>query len=243
MPERSTLDNISIVLVHTKAPANIGSVARCMMNMGLSRLFLVQPPADPENEARKLAAGADRVLDAARTFGTLAEAVADHHLVLGTSRHLTRHRRNVGTPREAAERIVPFLGTNRAALVFGNEVNGLERDDLALCNGLIAIPSSGAFPSLNLSHAVMVIAYELFLAVHAGFPTSTRQLESSEKLERFYNHLQASLRDIGFLDDMNSEQMMFTLRQIFGRATLEPRDVSILRGVLTAISESNRESH
>ena len=241
MAERSLLDNVSIVLVHTKTPANIGAVARCMMNMGLSRLILVQPPDDPDNDARKLAAGADRVLDTARSFGSLAEAVAEHHLVVGTSRHLTRHRRNVGTPREAAERIVPFLGRNRAALVFGNEVNGLDRSDLALCNGLIAIPSSDAFPSLNLSHAVLVVAYELFLAAHADSSVEGRPLARSAELEQFYSHLQSALQDIGFLDDANTEQMMFSLRQLFGRASLEPRDVSILRGILTAMSPPSRQ--
>lgn len=234
MPQ-ALLDNVSIVLVNTRSPANIGSVARCMMNMGLSRLILVRPLKDPDGEAARLAAGADRVLDRALRFDSLREAVADHHLVIGASRHHARHRRNVGAPREAAERIAPFLRSSRAALVFGNEVNGLDRDDLSLCNGLIAIPSSEAFPSLNLSHAVMVVAYELFIAVHAGLPAAERTLASSEELERFYAHLHIALREIGFLDDANAEQMMFSLRQLFGRAVLEPRDVSILRGILTAM--------
>jgi tRNA C32,U32 (ribose-2'-O)-methylase TrmJ len=82
----------------------------------------------------------------------------------------------------------------------------------------------------------MVVAYELFLAVHAGLPAADRTLASSEELERFFAHLQAALRHIGFLDDANAEQMMFSLRQLFGRASLDPRDVSILRGILTAMT-------
>jgi TrmH family RNA methyltransferase len=234
------LDNVSIVLVNTKTPANIGAVARGMMNMGLSRLILVRPPEDPNDEALKLAAGAGRVLHEAKQFGTLSEAVADHHLVIGTSRHLARRRRNVHLPRETAERIVPLLSENRIALVFGREVNGLEKEDLALCHELIAIPSSDAFPSLNLSHAVMVIAYELFLAAHAGLSAVERSLAPSEDLEQFFGHLQKALRDIGFLDGQNAEHMMSSLRQLFGRARLEPRDVSILRGILAAITDIHK---
>lgn len=236
MVEQNALDNVSIVLVNTKTPANIGAVARCMMNTGLSRLILVRPPRDENDEAMKLAAGAGKVLTQAARFETLREAVADHQLVIGTSRHLARHRRNVGTPRTTAERIVPLLTRNRIALVFGREVNGLDKEDLALCHELIAIPSSDAFPSLNLSHAVMVIAYELFLAAHAGLPADGRSLARSEDLEQFFAHLQQVLQDIGFVDDANAEHMMSSLRQLFGRAALEPRDVKILRGILSAVT-------
>ncbi|NTW61016.1 MAG: RNA methyltransferase [Nitrospirae bacterium] len=236
MPEQSSLDNVSIVLVNTKAPANIGSVARCMMNTGLSRLILVRPPEDRQDDAMKLAAGAGKVLLEAKKFETLRDAVADHQLVIGTSRHLSRHRRNIHSPRDAAGWIIPLLGRNRIALVFGREVNGLEKEDLSLCHELIAIPSSEAFPSLNLSHAVMVIAYELFLAAHAGLPADERALARSDEIERFFGHLQTALRHITFLDDANAKHMMFSLRQLFGRARLEPRDVKILRGILSAVS-------
>lgn len=238
MADPGTLDNISIVLVHTKTPANIGAVARCMMNTGLSRLILVRPPADPANDALKLAAGAEQVLRDAKRFETLTDAVADHGLVIGTSRHVARGRRNIHTPRETAERVVPLLAQNRVALVFGREVNGLEKEDLALCHELIAIPTSDAFPSLNLSHAVMVVAYELFLAARAGLPAGGRLLARSEDLEQFFGRLQQSLKDVGFLDDTNADHMMSSLRQLLGRARLEPRDVRVLQGILSAMTAS-----
>jgi TrmH family RNA methyltransferase len=234
------LANVSIVLVDTKTPANIGAVARCMMNTGLSRLILVRPPEDRLAEAVKLAAGAEPVLNGAVRSGTLREAVADHHLVIGTSRRLARSRRNVRPPRDMAEQVLPLLAKNRVAVVFGREVNGLDRDDLSLCHELIAIPSSDDFPSLNLSHAVMVVAYELFLAAHAGGRTADRALAPSGEVERFFGQLELLLRDAGFIDGTNAERMMFSLRQIFGRARLEPRDVSILRGILTALADRSR---
>ncbi len=237
MRKQALLDNISIILVDTKTPANIGAVARCMMNTGLSRLILVDPPIDRNGEALKLAAGAGAILAAAQTYDSLDKAVADHHLVIGTSRHKGKQRKNMRSPRVQAEIVVPLLAHNKAAVVFGNEVNGLTNQDLALCHELIAIPSAEAHPSLNLSHAVMIVAYELFLAAGAGATPSVSRtaLATGADAEQFYSHLQQTLQDIGFLDKERPERMMLSLRQLFGKARLSSRDIGILQGVLSAV--------
>jgi TrmH family RNA methyltransferase len=240
MRAKSSLDNISIVLVDTKAPANVGSVARAMMNMGFSRLVLVDPPKDSSGEARRLAAGAHEILDGAEVFNTLKEAVSDQGIVIGTSRHMGRRRKNIFTPRETAARIVPLLDRNRVCLVFGNEVNGLDNDDIALCNELISIPSSDSFRSLNLSHAAMVVMYEFFTAAMEKTPSSAGGLAPSRELEKFYEHLQRTLQDIGFIDCHHPEHMMLSLRQLFGRARLDAREVSILRGILSEVDKNTR---
>jgi tRNA/rRNA methyltransferase len=237
---KQLLDNISIVLVDTKTPANIGAAARCMMNMGLSRLILVDPPKDTHQEARKLAAGAHEIIEKAAVFPALAEALAGHGLVIGTSRHAGRQRKNVRTPREMAMQVLPILAMNRVAIVFGNEVNGLENSELALCHEIVAIPSSDAFQSLNLSHAVIIIAYELFLASGAYAGRATEQLAPLEETEGFFLQLQETLQTIGFLERDNPERMMFSLRQLFGRARMNSRDVSVLRGVLSAVDRYTR---
>jgi TrmH family RNA methyltransferase len=124
--------------------------------------------------------------------------------------------------------------------VFGNEVNGLEREDLALCHEFISIPSSDAFPSLNISHAVMIVAYELFLASIGPPPQVDQELARSEEIEDFYRHLQKTLLAIEFLDRNEPERMMFTLRQLFGRSRLNQRDVAVLRGILSAVERAAR---
>ncbi len=237
---KQLLDNISIVLVDTRTPANIGATARCMMNMGLSRLVLVDPPKDKDQDVRKLAAGADEIIEKAATFASLAAALAGHGLVIGTSRHAGKQRKNILTPREMAEQVIPILAKNRVAIVFGNEVNGLENSDLALCQEIVAIPSSDEFQSLNLSHAVMIIAYELFLASGAYTGRAAGQLAPLEETEGFFLQLQETLQTIGFLERGHPERMMFSLRQLFGRARMNSRDVSILRGVLSAVDRYSR---
>lgn len=240
MERTNLLHNVSIVLADTKTPANIGAVARCMMNMGLSRLVLVAPPDDPHQEAQKLAAGADSILAHAKTYPTLKDAVAEFALVLGTSRHKGRLRKNMKNPRDAAAEIVPILSRNNVAIVFGNEVNGLTREELALCHEIISIPSSDSFPSLNLSHAVMIVAYELFLASHEKLPTDSKELATSKTLEEFYGHLEKALTEINFFEDGDADRMMFSLRQLFGRARLSSREVAVLRGIMTAIQRNKK---
>jgi TrmH family RNA methyltransferase len=208
------------------------------MNMGLSRLVLVRPPRDPEGEAEKLAAGAEAVIRNAARFETLRDAVADHQLVIGTSRQKGRLRKNVHTPRETAEQVVPLLAKNRVAIVFGREVNGLDRADLALCQEIVAIPSDERFPSLNLSHAFLLIAYELFVAARSTTPAPSPALAAAGELEGFFGHLQGLLQETGFLDREHPDRIMLTLRQLFGRARLDARDVSILRGILTQLQKS-----
>jgi tRNA/rRNA methyltransferase len=237
---KSILDNVSIVLVDTRTPANIGSVARCMMNMGLSRLILVDPPEDKDQNARKLAAGAYEIIEKAAVFPALAEALADHGFVIGTSRHPGRKRINVNPPRAMAERALPLLAKNRVAIVFGNEVNGLENNDLALCHEIVAIPSSEGFPSLNLSHAVMIIAYELFLAAGSYKGREEGHLAPLDETEGFFLQLQETLQTIGFLERDHPDRMMFSIRQLFGRARMNSRDVSILRGILSAVDRIKR---
>jgi tRNA/rRNA methyltransferase len=236
MQKTALLQNISIVLADTKTPANIGAAARGMMNMGLSHLILVDPPADRAGDAYKLAAGAHELIENAAVFPSLAEALADHGFVIGTSRHQGRKRKKMCTPRAMAEMVLPLLAKNRVAVVFGNEVNGLKTSDLALCHEIVAIPASDNFPSLNLSHAVMIIAYELFLASggHAG--RATGKLAPLDETEGFYRQLQETLQTIDFLERDNPERMMISLRQLFGKARLNSRDVSILRGILSAVS-------
>lgn len=236
----ANLENISIILVRTKTPGNIGSIARCMMNMGLSRLILVRPTEYKNSEALKMAAGAHEILERAEVFPTLKEAIEGHGLVLGTTRQLGRYRRNLYTAREAAEMVIPLLPQNRIGIVFGREVNGLDNEDLALCHELISIPSSDSFPSLNLSHAVMVVAYELFMASGARLPSLEGKLADAEDMEKMYEHFQRTMRDIDFIDDESSRHMMHSIRQMLGRARLEDREVRILRGMLSHIDKAVR---
>jgi len=233
MLNRTLLDRVSIVLVNTKTPANIGATARCMMNTGLSRLVLVNPPHDDKGYASRLAAGADHILQRAQVFTSLAEAVSAQSLVIGASRRKGKHRKNILLPRDMAMSVVPLLTQNDVAIVFGNEITGLEICDISLCHELVKIPSAESFPSLNLSHAVMIIAYELFVTADVPLDPLIRKLARTEDLEFYYARLRDTLQAMGFFNGQDPNRIMYSLRQIFGRSRLESRDVQILQGILS----------
>ena len=171
------LSRIRIVLVGTQHPGNIGSAARAIKTMGLSRLVLVAPERFPDREADALAAGARDVLEAATLHDTLADAVADCGLVLGCTARSRRVPLPEQVPRDAAATaLAEAAGGTEVALVFGRERTGLENDELQLCHGAVHIPSDPDYGSLNLAAAVQVLAYELrmgWLASSGPLPAAT----------------------------------------------------------------------
>src|SRR5690242_8233019 len=159
---------VRMVLVGTQHPGNIGSAARALKTMGLSRLVLVAPERFPHAEADALAAGAGDLLLAARVHADPAEALADCRLVLGCTARDRRIALPVLSPREAAARAAAVAGAGgEVALLFGRERTGLDNAELQLCHAAVHIPANPDYSSLNLAAAVQVLAYELRLALLA----------------------------------------------------------------------------
>jgi tRNA (cytidine32/uridine32-2'-O)-methyltransferase len=229
---------VRIVLVGTTHPGNIGAAARAMFTMGLDQLSLVAPREFPSGEARARAAGAVGILERASVFASLADALADCRFVIGASARTRALPWPVVTPREAAPRLLAEAAGGPVAVVFGRESSGLSNDELALCHQLLHIPTNPEFSSLNLAMAVQVVCYELRLAALAGAaPEEPRadRLASVEDLERFYEHLERTLVDAGFLNPANPRHLMARLRRLFNRALPEENEVRILRGILSAL--------
>jgi len=233
-------DSLRIVLVGTQHPGNIGSAARAMKTMGLSRLMLVAPQRFPDREAYALAAGANDLLDVAEIHPSLASAVADCHLVLAsTARHRTVPMPEL-TPREGAQRLLAAQATGEVALVFGRERTGLENDELQLCHAAITIPANPNYSSLNLAAAVQVLAYELRVARLAQAPTVQSAVAELDDLpaahgemESFFAHLGALLDDIDFHKGKAPDMVTQRLRRLFLRAQPDPRELRILRGIFS----------
>jgi tRNA (cytidine32/uridine32-2'-O)-methyltransferase len=171
----SAADRIRVVLVGTQHPGNIGSAARAMKTMGLSRLVLVAPERAPDADSYALAAGADDVLAAAAIHPSLAEAVADCRLVLGCTARSRRIALEELEPRIAGARAVrEAQGGGEIALVFGRERTGLSNDEYELCHAAVHIPANPDYSSLNLAMAVQVLSYEIRLAALAAVPIAGR---------------------------------------------------------------------
>lgn len=233
------LKNIRVVLCETAHPGNIGAAARAMKTMGLSQLVLVAPQRFPDPQAEWLAVGAADLLRSARVCTSLDEALEGSALSVAC----TARPREVAVPmvaaREAAARVVEIARTQPVALVFGNEKYGLTAAEVGKCQLLATIPADPKFSSLNVAAAVQVLAYELRLAAFGATvrDRSGKQPEHAthEEIERFYEHLERSLLEAGFLNPRNPKKLMARLRRLFGRTQLEQEEINILRGVVKTL--------
>lgn len=248
MPTFEAAARIRVVLVGTQHPGNIGSAARALKTMGLSRLALVAPERYPHPDAIALAAGADDVLAAASLHATLAEAVADCRLVLGCTARSRRIALPEQGPREAAATLLAEAGQGtEVALVFGRERTGLDNDELQLCHGAVHIPANPGYGSLNLAAAVQVLSYELRMAwLGATAPDSQvhdhdhdhehehdRDVPASHaQMEGLFGQLAETLDAIDFHKGRAPESAMRKLRRLFLRSRLDLREVRLLRGIL-----------
>ncbi|MEM0954344.1 MAG: RNA methyltransferase [Pseudomonadota bacterium] len=233
-------ERIRIVLVNPSHPGNIGAVARAMKTMGLSDLVMVEPRAFPHQEATWRAAKAADVLEGARIVPTMADAIADCQLVVGTSARERRIPWPTLDSRRCGEQVLRAAGRGeQVALVFGREDKGLNNEELQLCNLHLYIPSHEDYSSLNLSMAVQVVCYELRMGQLAdALPENPCEvwdapLTTAENMERFYVHLEQTLSDIEFLDPAAPRQLMTRLRRLYGRVQLDEMELNILRGILT----------
>ena len=237
-PAVSPLERMRVVLSRPLHPGNIGAAARAMKTMGLAELVLVAPASFPHPQARALAAGATDVLDRARVFATLGEAVADCVLAVGLSRRERELGPPTATPREAVPELLALAEQGPVALVFGNETFGLSNEELAHCQRIITIPANPTYPSLNLGAAVQVMAYELHLATlsresdRQRAPQKPPERVSLGEMEYFYRRLEETLIHIGFLNPAHPKRLMPRLRRLFDRCGLEKEELSILLGIL-----------
>ena len=241
MNPANRLDRIRVVLSHPSHPGNIGSVARAMKTMGLSKLYLVRPKSFPDAQADAMAAGADDLLRAAPVVDSLAEALAG--TVSATA--LTSRRRELATEplwaRQAAAELVAATADGDVAMVFGNETAGLSNEELAMCRCWAMIPTSTDYRSLNLAQAVQVLAYELRLAaIDPGLPPTVADAgrpAGHEEVEALLAHLERAAIGSGFLDPAQPKRLMPRMRRLFSRARIEVEEVNILRGMLASFEK------
>lgn len=234
------LDHIRFVLVQPSHPGNIGAAARAMKNMGLTDLGLVNPALFPHPDATARAAGADDVLAQAGRFQTLADALADSVFAVATTARARSLAWPAISPREAAALIYERAAAGPVALVFGAERCGLSNDELARCHAAVVIPTNSDFSSLNLAAAVQIMAYEIRNQMGEGVPAGSRvELDdpwvNHAQMEGLFEHLDMTLRHIGFFDSGNPEVVMRRLRRLFARTQLTERELNILRGMCKAV--------
>ena len=232
-----------IILVGPRGGANVGSVCRAMANMGAAELVTVDEDFDVA-QARMMAVHAAGVLEGRVRAGSLAEAIAGCSAVIGTTARDGAYRERVADIRDVAYQLVgPGRPGRGPALVFGPEATGLTNEDIAVCHRLAFIPnaSDGAhepMSSLNLAQAVMVCLYEFMRArTAAGGSAGGPGIDQADaaEVDRMARDMEEALTEIGFLSEVSPLPVMAALRSVFGRASLDDREVRIMSGIARQI--------
>ncbi|MFL6845517.1 MAG: TrmJ/YjtD family RNA methyltransferase [Allosphingosinicella sp.] len=233
----------AIVLVRPQLGENIGKAARAMLNFGLTDLRLVAPRDGwPNPSAGPAAAGADLVLEQARVFGTVAEAVADCAHVYATTVRKRGLVVPVATPEEAAREI--RSRAEPSAILFGAERSGLETDEVAIAGTIVTVPVNPDFRSLNLAQAVILIAYEWSKGADLAVPTEGEPREpraTQAQLEGLIGQLEEALEAVHYYHPPDrTPSTKNTIRTILTKADWSTREVQAMRGIIRALAEPRR---
>lgn len=229
----NALNNIRIVLIKPLYGGNLGSVCRAMMNMGISDLAIAQPREEFDwFEAGKMALHSKTILETRREYASASEAVADCGMVVATSAREGFYRDHSQGPRELAPELLQTACDQPVAIMFGPEDKGMDNDDLSLATHIMRIPSTPEYASLNLSQAVMICCYELYMASDQFEPSQERYPAATSDLrERMFAMWRQALLDVDFMPPEKADHMMMGLRRIFSRALLTTADIQILMGM------------
>ena len=235
------LNSVKVVLVGTTHPGNIGATARAMKNMGILDLALVEPKEFPSDVATFRSKAAKDILEKASVHRSLAEAISECELVVGTSARERTVPWPVLNPREAAEEMHKSSLNGKVAIVFGREDRGLTNEELGLCNFHVHIPSDPEYSSLNLSQAVQILAYEIRLSYlqdrHVNKEYWDVELANNEQTERLINHMDELMQEVDFYDVENPRKLLVRVRRFFKRSKIDVMEANIFRGLFATIQK------
>ena len=230
---------VQIVLVETSHPGNIGSVARAMKNMGLSRLALINPKKFPHDAATALAGNAGDVLEQAQVFSSIEEAVKNSKIIFATSARERTIEWPVASVKDAAQEINQLVAENiEVSILFGREDRGLTNEELQLSNKHLIIPAHPDYPVLNIAMSTQVVCYELYqasniepIAPWQDFPEYT-----ADELQHLIDHFNETIFKLDLIDPKNPKQILTRMERMFRRLYPDQMEGNFLRGFLKAVN-------
>ena len=232
-------NNIVVVLNETQDRVNIGGAIRAMMNTGLRRLRMVNPVEWDEYRIEGIAHGSEIVRERVEFFDTLEAALEDAVHVIGTTARRRAMRHAWEHPRDGVEEVLRLARDERGpvALLFGREDTGLTNEQLDRCDRIWTVPTDPERPSLNLAQAVLLVAYELWIAGPGGekpLPRPRRAAPPAKPahLNEVFEEVDRQLHSINFYrGGKNPESVMRTIRAILRRAKVDEREAELIRAI------------
>lgn len=231
---------INIVLIETSHPGNIGSVARAMKTMGLKNLLLINPRKFPSGDANALSGNAIDILEKAKVYKNLKDAIKDSTFVYATSARVRTIQWPTKNAQDAAEEIVKQVSANKKiSIIFGREDRGLTNEELQIANTHIEIPANPKYPVLNIAMSAQIICYEI---LKASIDTTARDWHDypevdSENLQMLIDHFIETATDIDVINPDNPKKIISRIKRMFTRLHPDEMETSFLRGFLSGIKK------
>ncbi len=238
MNKKNNID-IEFILVEPSHSGNIGACARAIKNMGFEKLAIVKPRKTITEEAFHRAKSAKDILENAVIYESFDQAIEEKNLILATS----ARERTIPWPTfyidEISEDIKSELKSEKtkSAIIFGREDNGLSNEELQKCHIHLVIPTSDEYSSLNLSHALQLVAFEIrkICLDNNVFISEEKDLVSNSENEKLLEHLMEVLKKIDFYDPKSSKQVKTRIERLIKKIRLDKMEMGILRGFLSKI--------
>ena len=232
--------NLKVVLVEPNGPLNVGSIARLCANFEVDELRIISPKCDIYSlEAKKMALKGQRYLDKCEIFNNLEQAIFDCDLVLASCGRVDKSKDSFfESPEDIYKWILSLKQIKNLAILFGREDRGLTNEELLMAHRIVSIPSSDNYPSLNLSHAVSIILYEL-----NKFPKKDLQkdlkvfdLASSKQINESFLEIEEMLLRVGYLLKHTSRAKISKFKKYILRSNTSVHEMNILRGIVNQIN-------
>jgi len=231
-------DNIYIILVKPKYAGNAGQVARAMKNMGISNLRLVNPDFSFDDlELKKMAVSAYDIIENAKRYEKLKDAVNDISYIVGTSNRKRRYFSHSYTPKGLAKKILEQSNTNKTAIIFGPEDNGLNNNELSIVNDIITIPASKELSSLNIAQAVLIVCYEIYQKKYENgmIDKPVYKPAGFERKKHLFNNIETLIDKIDFAEKNKRKEHLHSLQSLISRGLPKRDEIDLLQGLINKV--------
>ena len=232
--------NLKVVLVEPNGPINVGSIARLCSNFGVNELRIVSPQCDVFSlEVRKMALKGQSYIDNCKIFNTIPEAIFDCDLVLATCGRIDLSNNiECESPEEISKWISSFEKINNLGILFGREDRGLSNNELLFAHKIFNIKTSQNYPSLNLSHAVSIILYELNKSSTTNLKKDLQvfNLASSKQIYESFNEIEEMLIRTGYLLEHTAFSKISKFKKFILKAKTSNHEINVLRGIVHQIN-------
>ena len=236
-------NKFGFILVKPQLGENIGACARSLKNFGFSKLHIVSPKQSwPNNKARVTSVGAYDIIKKAKIYNTTDEAISDFNIIIS----LSARKRDINKKHISINqflKIITLKKNTKFGLMFGPEASGLSNDDVSLSNYVLQIPTSKKFKSLNLSHSLTIICYEIFKFINfSKFKKDVKNIKisSKSKISSLVSHLRKLLEKKGFFVPFEKKHsMLMNINNLIYRLEPNDKEVRVLASIISSLSKKN----